>query len=60
MLLLLLLLLQLGGARPEDIADDVVTAVADVLRSSKALTVSESGFQVSLGAWKSVRVSGQG
>eukprot|EP00879_Flechtneria_rotunda_P012030 GHRR01012564.1.p1 GENE.GHRR01012564.1~~GHRR01012564.1.p1 ORF type:complete len:211 (+),score=68.44 GHRR01012564.1:1674-2306(+) len=39
-------LLKLGTVKPEDVSDEVVTAVADVLRGSSLLAVSESGFQV--------------
>eukprot|EP00775_Hariotina_reticulata_P003296 gene3296-3572_t len=37
---------QLGQAKPEDITDDMITAVAEVLRGSSLLVVSDSGFQV--------------
>ncbi len=37
---------QLTIAKPGEVPDDVVLAVADVLRSSQLLHVSESGFQV--------------
>ena len=41
--------LQLGECKPEDLPDDVVQKVAEVLRTSSALKVSDSGFQVGKG-----------
>lgn len=39
---------QMGQVKPEDISDDDVLAVAEVLRPSTQLVVSEAGFQVTL------------